>query len=66
MEDIVGARWHNLITRLARTGFPDARVTLEDEGPRLAVVFRALGGSPALSIKPSTERTVASGTGLPS
>ncbi|SFM63947.1 nitric oxide reductase activation protein NorD [Halopseudomonas yangmingensis] len=58
MEDIVGARWHNLITRLARTGFPDARVTLEDEGPRLAVVFRALGGSPALSIKPSTERTL--------
>lgn len=58
MEEAVGIRWHNFITRVARTGFPAAAVRLEDEAPRLAMVFRALGGDPALSVRPSTERTL--------
>ncbi|UAW99998.1 VWA domain-containing protein [Halopseudomonas nanhaiensis] len=56
MEEAVGIRWHNFITRVARTGFPAAAVQLDTEAPRLAMVFRAFGGDPALSVKPSTER----------
>ncbi|WP_193074790.1 nitric oxide reductase activation protein NorD [Pseudomonas sp. FME51] len=58
MEEAVGIRWHKLITRLAGNGFPEAQVRLEDEGPRLAMVFRALSGDPGLSIKASTERSI--------
>src|SRR5690554_4747238 len=58
MEEAVGIRWHRLITRLAGSGFPDAVVRLEDEGPRLAMVFRALSGDPGLAIKASTERSL--------
>ena len=58
MEEAVGIRWHRLITRLAGNGFPDARVRLEDEGPRLAMVFRALSGDPGLTIKASTKRSI--------
>ena len=58
MEEAVGIRWHRLITRLAGNGYPQAKVTLEDEGPRLAMVFRALSGDPGLTIKASTERSM--------
>ena len=58
MEEAVGIRWHRLITRLAGTGFPHAEVKLEDEAPRLAMVFRALSGDPGLTIKASTERSM--------
>ena len=58
MEEAVGIRWHRLITRLAGNGFPQAQVRLEDEGPRLAMVFRALSGDPGLTIKASTERSL--------
>ncbi|MFA5678159.1 MAG: VWA domain-containing protein [Pseudomonas sp.] len=58
MEEAVGIRWHKLITRLAGNGFPQAQVTLEAEGPRLAMVFRALSGDPGLTIKASTERSL--------
>ena len=58
MEEAVGIRWHRLITRLAGNGFPQAQVKLEDEGSRLAMVFRALSGDPGLSIKASTERSL--------
>lgn len=58
MEEYVGMRWHNLINRLARTSYPEAQVRLEDEGPRLAMVFRALGGDPGLTIKAATERAL--------
>lgn len=58
MEEYVGMRWHNLITRLARTSYPEAQVRLEDEAPRLAMVFRALGGDPGLLIKAATERAL--------
>ena len=57
MEELVGMRWHNLVTRLARTSYPEAQVRLEDQGPRLAMVFRALGGDPGLVIKAATERS---------
>lgn len=58
MEEAVGIRWHRLITRLAGNGFPHAQVRLEDEGPRLAMVFRALSGDAGLTIKASTERNI--------
>lgn len=58
MEEAVGIRWHRLITRLAGDGFPDAAVRLEDEGPRLAMVFRALSGDPGLAIRASTDRNI--------
>ena len=43
MEEAVGIRWHHFITRMAQRSYPQARVTLEQEQPRLAVVLRALG-----------------------
>ncbi|SER60518.1 nitric oxide reductase activation protein NorD [Halopseudomonas bauzanensis] len=58
MEEAVGIRWHKLITRLAGNGFPAAQIHLDDEGPRLAMVFRALSGDPGLTIKASTERSI--------
>src|SRR5690606_23628968 len=58
MEEAVGIRWHKLITRLAGNGFPAAQIRLDDEGPRLAMVFRALSGDPGLTIKASTERSI--------
>src|SRR5690606_32133609 len=38
--------------------FPAAQIHLDDEGPRLAMVFRALSGDPGLTIKASTERSI--------
>ena len=58
MEEAVGIRWHKLITRLAGNGFPAAQIRLDDEGPRLAMVFRALSGDSGLTIKASTERSI--------
>ncbi|HIZ50751.1 MAG TPA: nitric oxide reductase activation protein NorD, partial [Candidatus Pseudomonas excrementavium] len=58
MEEAVGIRWHKLITRLAGNGFPAAQIHLDNEGPRLAMVFRALSGDPGLTIKASTERSI--------
>lgn len=58
MEEAVGIRWHRLVTRLASRGYPAARVTLETEGPRLALILRALGSDAGLSIKASSERSL--------
>jgi len=58
MEELVGVRWHRLITRLANDEHPEAAVTLESVQTRLGVVFRALGGDPGLRVAPATARTV--------
>ncbi|UZK03935.1 nitric oxide reductase activation protein NorD [Venatoribacter cucullus] len=56
MEEAVGIRWHHFITRMAQRSYPQARVTLEQEQPRLAVVLRALGGDAGLSIRAAAEQ----------
>lgn len=58
MEEMVGVRWHRLITRLASHEHRDAAVRLEAEQNRLAMIFRALGGDPGLQVKPATARAV--------
>src|SRR5690606_27007297 len=56
MEEAVGIRWHHFITRMAQRSYTQARVTLEQEQPRLAVVLRALGGDAGLSIRAAAEQ----------
>jgi len=50
MEEWVGYKWHEYITRQALGEFPEHAVTLKDEARSLGIVFRALGGDPALSL----------------
>jgi nitric oxide reductase NorD protein len=50
-EEFVGGLWHDLTSRTARTPhFPQASVTLESMQRPLTVLFRGLGGAPALRI----------------
>ena len=58
MEELVGLKWHRLVTGLARRDHPGARVELAGERPSLGLVFRALGGDPALRIEPATPRSL--------
>jgi nitric oxide reductase NorD protein len=51
MEERVGLLWHRLITRAARTEFPEARVELTEVQKALGVTFRAMGGDPGLRIE---------------
>lgn len=50
MEEWVGFKWHEYITRQAMGEFPEHAVHLKDEARTLGVLFRALGGDPALSL----------------
>lgn len=50
MEEQVGELWHKLVTHLADTRFPQARVTLGEVETRVAVLFRALGGDGGLQV----------------
>ena len=50
MEEWVGFKWHEYITRHAMGEFPEHAVHLKDEARTLGVLFRALGGDPALSL----------------
>jgi nitric oxide reductase NorD protein len=50
MEEWVGYKWHEYITRQALGEFPEYAVTLKDEARVLGILFRALGGDPALSL----------------
>jgi len=50
MEEWVGFKWHEYITRQAVGEFPEHAVHLKDEARTLGVLFRALGGDPALSL----------------
>ena len=52
-EETVGKLWHAYASRLDAPSVHDgARVDLSEVGGRLAVLFRGLGGSPAVEIKP--------------
>lgn len=52
-EETVGKLWHAWASRQAAPAVHDAaRVVLSDVGGRLAVLFRGLGGSPAVEIRP--------------
>ena len=52
-EETVGKLWHAYASRLDAPSVHDgARVGLHEVGGRLAVLFRGLGGSPAVEIKP--------------
>lgn len=56
MEEHVGQLWHRLITRIARTGHPEAAVHLSEVSRTVGVLFRALGGDGGLRIE-ATEAT---------
>ena len=49
-EEFVGKLWHRAARGDARPRFPEAASRLEDARRSLGVVFRGLGGAPALSI----------------
>lgn len=52
-EETIGKLWHAYASRLDAPRVHDgARVDLSEVGGRLAVLFRGLGGSPAVEIRP--------------
>ncbi|MFA7387812.1 MAG: hypothetical protein WCZ87_09145, partial [Thiohalobacteraceae bacterium] len=51
MEEHVGQLWHRLITRAARSDYPDAQVTLDAVRRPVSMLFRALGGDAGLRIQ---------------
>ena len=57
-EESVGKIWHALASRLdAPRDHEGARVALSHVGGRLAVLFRGLGGSPAVELKAVADET---------
>ena len=57
-EEQFGRFWHRLVgDQTSYPRFPDAAVSLEGERRRLAVLFRGLGGDPALELAAGTART---------
>ena len=57
-EESVGKLWHAFASRLDGDPIHEgARVPLSQVGGRLAVLFRGLGGDPAVEIKPVAEET---------
>lgn len=50
MEEWVGYKWHEYITRQAMGEFPEHAASLKDEARSLGILFRALGGDPALNL----------------
>ncbi len=50
MEEQVGELWHRLVTRLADTHYPEARVSLGEVEHTVGVLFRALGGDGGLQV----------------
>ncbi len=64
-EETVGKLWHALASRLDAPRVDDgARVGLSEVGGRLAVLFRGLGGSPAVELKATAEETSGHRLGL--
>ena len=60
-EETVGKLWHAFASRLDSDPVHEgARVHLSQVGGRLAVLFRGLGGDPAVEIKPRGRRNHAS------
>ncbi|MGB4909785.1 MAG: nitric oxide reductase D protein, partial [Tabrizicola sp.] len=57
-EESVGKLWHAFASRLDGDPIHDgARVSLSEVAGRLAVLFRGLGGDPAVEIKPVAMET---------
>ncbi|NEY91384.1 nitric oxide reductase activation protein NorD [Tabrizicola oligotrophica] len=57
-EESVGKLWHAFASRLdSEPAHDGARVLLSQVGGRLAVLFRGLGGDPAVEIKPVAPET---------
>ena len=57
-EESIGKLWHAFASRLDSAPVHDgARVLLSQVGGRLAVLFRGLGGDPAVEIKPVAPET---------
>lgn len=56
-EETVGKLWHALTRRFDPPAHDDARVTLEEMRPRLSLLFRGLGGDPAVEVKAVAEET---------
>lgn len=55
-EETVGKLWHGLASRFdPPPSFPEAGVTLEAMRPRIGVMFRGLGGDPAVEVKAVAE-----------
>lgn len=57
MEETIGALWDKVVKKIAHTGFPQARVSLEEIRPIAAIFFRALGGDPGMHLQASTPHT---------
>lgn len=57
MEETIGALWDNVVKKIAHTGFPQARVSLEEIRPIAAIFFRALGGDPGMHLQAGTPHT---------
>jgi nitric oxide reductase NorD protein len=51
MEEYIGGLWDKLITRVAYSGFPAARVELAQIKAFASIFFRALGGDPGLHLQ---------------
>ena len=47
MEEYVGARWHDWITRKASVDYPDQAIELAQTRDQLLLIHRAFGGDPA-------------------
>ncbi|MDO5606132.1 MAG: nitric oxide reductase D protein [Paracoccus sp. (in: a-proteobacteria)] len=57
-EESVGKLWHAYASRLdAPARFPDAMVSLEQVAGRLSVLFRGLGGSETVVLRPALDQT---------
>jgi len=56
MEERVGEFWHRLVTRAARSEYPEAAVTLGEVNRTVAVLFRALGGESGVRIEAGTAK----------
>ena len=48
MEEYVGAKWHDWITRKASVDYPDQAIELNQKKDQLLLMYRAFGGDPAL------------------
>jgi len=58
LEELVGSKWHNFITRQADTSYPDALVNLSEMRHRASIFFRALGGEAGLVVESATDSEV--------
>ncbi len=57
-EEFVGRLWHRAAASSARPRYPEAASTLQEAHGSLGVLFRGLGGAPALSILGVGDRPV--------